>query len=104
MIPPRFPAYLRTGLPALAILAFLIAWSCPGRSCLAAADAGAPDRSGESQFIPTTGPGGSVPGYPAGGTHDPAVDSIARAVSRDFRSINFVWTLTAGFLVMFMQA
>jgi ammonium transporter, Amt family len=101
---PRFPSRLRAGSSALAIFALLVVCGSFDRTCLAAPDAAAPDRSGESQFTPTTGPTGSVPGYPAGGTRDAAVDSIARAVSRDFRSINFVWTLTAGFLVMFMQA
>src|SRR5205807_2241703 len=33
-----------------------------------------------------------------------AVDSVAQSASRGIYSINFVWTLIAGFLVMFMQA
>jgi Amt family ammonium transporter len=33
-----------------------------------------------------------------------AVDAVAQSASRSYFSINFVWTLIAGFLVMFMQA
>ena len=33
-----------------------------------------------------------------------AVDAVAQAASHSYFSINFVWTLVAGFLVMFMQA
>ena len=32
------------------------------------------------------------------------VDAVAQTASRSYYSINFVWTLVAGFLVMFMQA
>ena len=33
-----------------------------------------------------------------------AVDAVAQSASHSIYSINFVWTLVAGFLVMFMQA
>ena len=33
-----------------------------------------------------------------------AVDAVAQSASHTFFSINFVWMLIAGFLVMFMQA
>ncbi len=33
-----------------------------------------------------------------------AVDAVAQSASHSIFSINFVWTLVAGFLVMFMQA
>src|SRR6185369_17531964 len=33
-----------------------------------------------------------------------AVDAVAQSASHSIYSINFVWTLLAGFLVMFMQA
>src|SRR5438105_10192806 len=62
--------------------------------------AGAPDRTGARHLNPTTGPAGSLPGYAAPPT---ASDPLARAASREYYSLNFVWTLLAGFLVMFMQ-
>jgi Amt family ammonium transporter len=71
-------------------------------------DAPVPDRTGASQSTPTAY---SVPGYTK---PDPdkatikqlavAVDSVAQAASHGNYSINFVWVLIAGFLVMFMQA
>ena len=33
-----------------------------------------------------------------------AVDAVAQSASRSYFSINFVWVLIAGFLVIFMQA
>src|SRR5205814_9628590 len=63
---------------------------------------------GASQNTP---PAYSVPGYPQ---PDPAkattkdlavaVDAVAQSASHGIFSSNFVWTLVAGFLVMFMQA
>src|SRR6516162_3683916 len=67
-----------------------------------------PDKTGAFQSTPTTY---SVPGYTK---PDPdkattkdlavAVDAVAQSASHGIYSINFVWTLVAGFLVMFMQA
>ena len=67
-----------------------------------------PDKTGAFQTTPTTY---SVPGYTK---PDPdkattkdlavAVDAIAQSSSHAIYSINFVWTLVCGFLVMFMQA
>jgi Amt family ammonium transporter len=67
-----------------------------------------PDRTGAFQSTPTSY---SVPGYTK---PDPdkattkelaiAVDAAAQAASHGIYSANFVWTLIAGFLVMFMQA
>jgi Amt family ammonium transporter len=75
---------------------------------LAQADDPAPDKTGAFQSTPTAF---SVPGYTK---PDPdkattkelatAVDAVAQATSHGIFSINFVWTLIAGFLVMFMQA
>jgi Amt family ammonium transporter len=67
-----------------------------------------PDKTGAFQSSPTTY---SVPGYTK---PDPdkattkdlavAVDAAAQAASHGIYSVNFVWTLITGFLVMFMQA
>ena len=67
-----------------------------------------PDKTGAFQSTPTAY---SVPGYTK---PDPdkattkelavAVDAAAQAASHGIYSANFVWTLIAGFLVMFMQA
>jgi len=68
----------------------------------------APDAVGTFQSTPTAY---SVPGYtkpdPAKATPKElatAVDAVAQAASHSLYSVNFVWTLIAGFLVMFMQA
>jgi Amt family ammonium transporter len=68
----------------------------------------ASDKIGAFQTTPTAA---SVPGY---AKPDPdkatpkelavAVDAVAQSASRSFFSINFVWVLIAGFLVIFMQA
>jgi ammonium transporter, Amt family len=75
---------------------------------LARADEPAPDRTGAFQSVPTAA---TVPGYtkldPEKATTKDlavAVDAVAQSASRGIFSINFVWTLIAGFLVMFMQA
>jgi Amt family ammonium transporter len=67
-----------------------------------------PDKTGAFQTTPTAY---SVPGYtkpdPAkASTKDlaVAVDAVAQSASHGIYSANFVWTLVAGFLVMFMQA
>ncbi|HEY4012022.1 MAG TPA: ammonium transporter [Polyangiaceae bacterium] len=72
------------------------------------ADDPVPDKTGSFQTTPTAF---SVPGYTK---PDPdkattkelavAVDAAAQAASHGIYSVNFVWTLVAGFLVMFMQA
>jgi Amt family ammonium transporter len=74
----------------------------------ARADEPVPDRTGAFQNTPTAY---SVPGYtkpdPAKATTKDlatAVDAVAQAASHGVFSSNFVWTLVAGFLVMFMQA
>ena len=71
-------------------------------------DAPAPDRTGAFQSTPTAY---SVPGYtkpdPEKATTKDlavAVDAVAQSASHGMFSINFVWVLIAGFLVMFMQA
>src|SRR5260370_33588967 len=74
----------------------------------ASGDEPVPDKTGAFQSTPTTY---SVPGYTK---PDPdkattkelatAVDAVAQASSHGIYSVNFVWTLIAGFLVMFMQA
>src|SRR3954469_5505908 len=72
------------------------------------ADDPAPDKVGAFQTTPTAY---TVPGYtkpdPAKATTKDlavAVDAVAQSASHSLFSINFVWTLVAGFLVMFMQA
>ena len=72
------------------------------------ADDPVPDKTGAFQTTPNAY---SVPGYtkpdPAKATTKDlaiAVDAAAQAASHAMFSVNFVWTLIAGFLVMFMQA
>jgi Amt family ammonium transporter len=72
------------------------------------ADEPVPDRTGAFQSVPNAT---SVPGYtkldPEKATTKDlavAVDAVAQSASHSIFSINFVWTLIAGFLVMFMQA
>ncbi len=72
------------------------------------ADDPVPDKTGAFQTTPTAY---SVPGYtkPDPGKATPkdlavAVDAVAQSASHGLFSVNFVWTLVAGFLVMFMQA
>ena len=72
------------------------------------ADDPVPDKTGDFQNTPTAY---SVPGYtkpdPAKATTKDlavAVDAVAKSASHGIYSSNFVWTLVAGFLVMFMQA
>src|SRR4029077_13600132 len=72
------------------------------------ADDPVPDKTGAFQTTPTAY---TVPGYtrpdPAKATTKDlaiAVDAVAQSASHGLYSSNFVWTLVAGFLVMFMQA
>jgi ammonium transporter, Amt family len=74
----------------------------------ALADDPVPDKTGAFQSTPTAY---SVPGYtkpdPAKATTKElaaAIDAVAQSASHGIFSANFVWTLVAGFLVMFMQA
>src|SRR3954452_21876522 len=74
----------------------------------ALADDPVPDKTGAFQTTPTAY---SVPGYtkpdPAKATTKDlavAVDAVAQSASHGLFAGNFVWTLVAGFLVMFMQA
>jgi len=84
-------------------LAALLAWAPPAR----AADV-EPDKTGAFQATPTPA---SVPGYtkldPKKMTPEQVasgIDAVAQSSSRNFFSLNFVWVLVAGFLVIFMQA
>jgi ammonium transporter, Amt family len=91
----------------LAIMALAVA--LVGTSAtVAKADDPVPDKTGAFQTTPTAY---SVPGYtkldPAKATPkdvSAAVDAVAQSASHSMFSINFVWVLIAGFLVMFMQA
>jgi Amt family ammonium transporter len=72
------------------------------------ADDPVPDKTGAFQTTPTAY---SVAGYtkPDPDKATPkdlavAVDAVAQSASHALFSVNFVWTLVAGFLVMFMQA
>ena len=80
----------RRWLPAVAagmiVLAALVAWS----SAAWAADPTGASTGGAEQ-VPAAVPG------------SPTLQELAAAVGRSLVSINFVWTLVAGFLVMFMQ-
>src|SRR5436190_634892 len=74
----------------------------------ALADDPVPDKTGAFEATPTAF---SVPGYTKpdaakATTKDlvAAVDAVAQSASHGIYSVNFVWTLIAGFLVMFMQA
>ena len=67
-----------------------------------------PDKTGTFQTTPTPA---SVPGYqkldPKKMTPEQVatgLDAVARSSSRNYFSINFVWVLVCGFLVIFMQA
>lgn len=81
---------------------------------VARADDPQPDKVGTYQMTPSAM---SVPNYtapkdvkkPSADELKPEaivanVDAVAQSASRSYYSINFVWTLVAGFLVMFMQA
>jgi Amt family ammonium transporter len=75
---------------------------------VARADEPTPDSVGAYQMTPTAA---SVPNYtkldPAKATPADvatAVDAVAQSSARNYFSINFVWVLVAGFLVIFMQA
>src|SRR6185369_14720375 len=74
----------------------------------AMADDPVPDKVGSFQMTPNAF---LVPGYtkPDPAKASPkdlaiAVDAVAQSASRSYFSINFVWVLVAGFLVIFMQA
>src|SRR6266576_2472479 len=95
---------LNRWIALVALGAALVAIS-PAR---AFADDPVPDKTGAFQTAPTAF---SVPGYtkpdPAKATTKDlavAVDAVAQSASHGLFSVNFVWTLVAGFLVMFMQA
>jgi Amt family ammonium transporter len=91
-----------------ALIALTVALLGTLTSTRAFADDPVPDPTGAFQTTPTTA---TVPGYTK---PDPdkattkelatAVDAVAQSASHGIYSINFVWTLVAGFLVMFMQA
>jgi Amt family ammonium transporter len=87
---------------------FVLGLALAGVSREALADDPVPDKVGAFETTPTAF---SVAGYTK---PDPekttvkdlavAVDAVAQSASHGIYSINFVWTLVAGFLVMFMQA
>jgi Amt family ammonium transporter len=95
---------LNRWIALIALGAALVAIS-PAR---AFADDPVPDKTGAFQTAPTAF---SVAGYtkpdPEKATTKDlavAVDAVAQSASHGIYSVNFVWTLVAGFLVMFMQA
>src|SRR5882672_1552232 len=92
----------------LAIIALFVALVGLFAPTNAYADGPSPDPIGAYQTTPTAA---SVPGYTKvdpdkATTKDLAVaiDAVAQSASRSYFSINFVWVLVAGFLVIFMQA
>jgi Amt family ammonium transporter len=95
----------RQWIAAVALAAGLLTL-CPAFE--ARADEPVPDRTGAFQTTPTAY---TVPGYtkpdPEKATSKElavAVDAVAQSASHGIFSANFIWTLVAGFLVMFMQA
>ncbi|RYZ03042.1 MAG: ammonium transporter [Myxococcales bacterium] len=101
---------LRRGRKWLALL--LLVAAALGVSALRAspayADEPAADPTGAFQMTPTPM---SVPGYTKLDAEKAttkelaaAVDAVAQSASRSYYSINYVWVLIAGFLVIFMQA
>jgi Amt family ammonium transporter len=92
----------------LALTALVVAILGVSAASQVRADDPAPDPVGALQMTPTPA---SVPGYTK---LDPdkastkelaaAIDAVAQSSSRNYFSINFVWVLIAGFLVIFMQA
>jgi len=101
---------LAVGFTSLAPLSARADEPAPAAAAAPAAPAApaVPDKTGAFQTTPTAY---SVPGYTK---PDPekatlkevavAVDAVAQSASHGIYSSNFVWTLVAGFLVMFMQA
>jgi Amt family ammonium transporter len=96
----------RRWLAAVALATVLVGMGVNATKAMA--DDPVPDKKGDFQRVPTAY---SVPGYtkpdPAKATTKDlavAIDSVAQAASWGVFSSNFVWTLVAGFLVMFMQA
>jgi Amt family ammonium transporter len=74
----------------------VVAAPAPAEAAAAAPAPPKPDPSGAA-----TGGIGDVPAKVAG---KPTLEEVAEAVGHNKISINIVWTLVAGFLVMFMQA
>jgi Amt family ammonium transporter len=102
----RLPARRNLRLSGAALFVAIAATTLMGG--ITRADEPAPDRTGAFQSVPNAT---SVPGYtkldPEKATTKElavAVDAVAQSASHSIFSINFVWTLIAGFLVMFMQA
>jgi len=100
-------AVLQKWRKRLAIFACCVAGLSLGSPLARAADV-QPDKTGAFQNTPTPA---SVPGYlkldPKSMTPDQVasgLDAVAQSSSHNFFSINFVWVLVAGFLVIFMQA
>jgi Amt family ammonium transporter len=96
-------------LSSCALVLFLLASLIP----LALADeppkdAGAPVQAAASAPALMPDPGGAATGgtgdVPAKVAGKPTLDELAESVGHNRIAINIVWTLVAGFLVMFMQA
>jgi Amt family ammonium transporter len=88
---------------AVCCLSALLAWVASAHAAEAP-----PDKTGAFQSTPTPA---SVPGYskldPKRMTPEQVaagIDAVAQSSSHNFFSINFVWVLICGFLVIFMQA
>ncbi len=100
------PIYLRRRMLALALFVLGLVGIFAAEP--ARADEPAADPIGAYQTTPTPA---SIPGYtkpdPEKATSKElatAIDAVAQSSSRSYFSINFVWVLVAGFLVIFMQA
>jgi Amt family ammonium transporter len=100
--------FLQRGRKWLALLLMVAAFIGVSAAGKAHADEPAPDPVGAFQMTPTPM---SVPGYTKldpdkATTKDvaAAIDAVANSASRSYFSVNYVWVLVAGFLVIFMQA
>jgi len=96
----------RHSLTAATVIMVIAASSLIGKTTRA--DPPVPDRTGAFQSVPnaTSVPGYAKPDPEKATTKDlaVAVDAVAQSASHGIFSVNFIWTLIAGFLVMFMQA
>jgi Amt family ammonium transporter len=63
-----------------------------------------PPSYGQSNADPSGAKTGTIQDVPAAKAGQPTIQELGEAVGHNSISINLVWTLLAGFLVMFMQA
>jgi Amt family ammonium transporter len=89
------------------LLAAAMLIGCLALPGAARADEPVPDKTGANQSTPTAA---STPNFKAVTEKSSpkevadSINAVAAGQARDYHSINFVWVLIAGFLVIFMQA